>query len=282
MEKDLQNDLESSAETQNIDKILEKTLESVVTKTYFDGDKEIFDVIISTSNIDQAGDVMNLDGVDYSLFDITNAVFYNHDSSDKPIAKCLGITKLNDMLIAKVWFHELTEESKEIKALVKAGVINCASIGFQALEVSTRLLTEDERLKLPKYIKQAVVYEKWKLLEFSIVNIPMNAEARILRQMTMEKAGRVLSKTNETRLKTAIDLLNEVVASIGDVEEIEVEMSIETTEGKQIETHNDLDGMQGGDLNPFNIGHPTMLLDELEEEKQNTKSNNLTIKDINI
>jgi len=171
-------------------------------------DLEVFDIIISTSNIDQAGDVMNLSGRDASLFNDTKAVFYNHDTYSMPVAKCLGISMVGNMIIAKTWFHELTEESREVKALVKAGVINHASIGFEVIEYSTRPLSDDEKLKLPK-LKQAVVYEKWKLLEYSIVPIPMNQDAKILR----EKAGRTLSKANESKLNEAITLINSVLES---------------------------------------------------------------------
>lgn len=230
---------------EQLNKTTTKQYSEIEAKSYFEDDKEIFEIIISTSNIDQAGDIMNLDGVDLSLFNTTKSVFYNHDSQAKPIAKCLGITKAGDRLLAKVWFHEYTADSKEVKELVKAGVINCASIGFDVISVSNRPLTDDEKIKLPR-LSQATIFEKWKLIEFSIVNIPMNAEAQILRslkfkqdleQSGIEKSGRTLSKANETKLQNAIELLQSVLTSTQEIIESaepkskEVEMTeIEPTE----------------------------------------------------
>lgn len=210
-------------------------------------DKEVFNIIISSGNVDSVGDVMNIDGVDLSRFDILKGVYYNHDTSKPPIAQCLGIEKIGGYLVAKTVFHELTEESKEIKSLVKAGVIKAASIQFVPLTAHNEPLADDERKSagLPDYVTTKTIFDTWVLLEYSIVNIPANIDAQIqLRKslinsqqeetMPIEKAGATLSKSNKDKLMQAINLINEVVGATE--EEAPEEKSAEISELKQMVT----------------------------------------------
>ena len=207
-------------------------------------DQEIFNIIISSGNVDSVGDVMDIDGVDLSRFDILKGVYYNHDTSKPPIAQCLGIEKIGGYLVAKTVFHELTEESKEIKALVKAGVIKAASIQFVPIDWHSEPMQDDERKDagLPNWITTKTIFDTWVLLEYSIVNIPANIDAQIqLRKslinsqqeetMPIEKAGATLSKSNKDKLLQAMNLINEVV---GATEEAPEEKSADISELKQM------------------------------------------------
>ena len=207
-------------------------------------DQEIFNIIISSGNVDSVGDVMDIDGVDLSRFDILKGVYYNHDTSKPPIAQCLGIEKIGGYLVAKTVFHELTEESKEIKALVKAGVIKAASIQFVPIDWHSEPMQDDERKDagLPNWITTKTIFDTWVLLEYSIVNIPANIDAQIqLRKslinsqqeetMPIEKAGATLSKSNKDKLSQAMNLINEVV---GATEEAPEEKSADISELKQM------------------------------------------------
>lgn len=209
-------------------------------------DKEVFNIIISSGNVDSVGDVMDIDGVDLSRFDILKGVYYNHDTSKPPIAQCLGIEKIGGYLVAKTVFHELTEESKEIKALVKAGVIKAASIQFVPIDWHSEPMQDDERKDagLPNWITTKTIFDKWVLLEYSIVNIPANIDAQIqLRKslinsqqeetMPIEKAGATLSKSNKDKLSQAMNLINEVVGATEDAPE---EKSADISELKQMVT----------------------------------------------
>lgn len=97
------------------------------------------------------------------------------------------------------------------------GLINAASIGFQPLQVA------------PNDIG-GLDFLAWELLEWSLVPIPANADALRLAYDAhpaaakgysgwLVKAGRVLSKANEKRLRGAHAAIGEVLDQLGDGED---------------------------------------------------------------
>src|SRR5581483_613235 len=119
--------------------------------------------VISTENKDRHGDVVRAQGVledDWIRFYIdTPRVFFSHKSHEKPIGSArdpqTGKTTLevhDDHLAATVYFHQKTQESTEICALVMCGELEATSIGFlphkavvlQAGEPIDELAEDDE------------------------------------------------------------------------------------------------------------------------------------------
>jgi hypothetical protein len=62
------------------------------------------------------------------------------------------------------------------------------------------------------------------MLEFSIVPVPANQEALRLAvknfKSTLEKSGRVLSSSNEKKVRTAVDMLNSVLETLDQQEPV--------------------------------------------------------------
>lgn len=96
-----------------------------------------------------------------------------------------------------------------IRQLWNEKLINTASIGFRPLEAKPN---EDGGLD----------FTSWELFEWSLVPIPANRDAVRLMSATKSakdqffKAGRVLSKANEARLREAYDAIGSVLEQLGD------------------------------------------------------------------
>jgi len=99
-----------------------------------------------------------------------------------------------------------------IRQLWQERLINTASIGFRPLEAKPN----DEG---------GLDFTSWELFEWSLVPIPANRDA--VRLMSLEKsakdqffkAGRVLSKANEARLREAYDAIGSVLEQLGETDD---------------------------------------------------------------
>ena len=101
-----------------------------------------------------------------------------------------------------------------VRQLWAEGLISAASIGFQPLQAAPNDMG-------------GLDFMSWELLEWSLVPIPANADALRLAYDVhpaaakgftawLVKAGRVLSKANERRLRTAHASIGEVLDQLGD------------------------------------------------------------------
>ncbi|TWA98249.1 HK97 family phage prohead protease [Gluconacetobacter diazotrophicus] len=128
--------------------------------------------IITTPTVDRAGDVVIPSGIDITNYKKNPVVLWMHDDSQLPIGKCIDITPSRDGIVATVQFIDFStkivgEKAQGIFQLIKQGVLSAVSIGFNVdecffNEYGGLTITESE------------------LVEFSIVNIPCNAQALIV------------------------------------------------------------------------------------------------------
>jgi HK97 family phage prohead protease len=122
---------------------------------------------VSVEVVDRDNEVLLVDGADLTNYEKNKIVLFNHDLN-KVIGKALWLKKTKDTpkkLIAKISFAT-TEFAQEIKKLVDEGVLNAVSIRFIP-KSSTKM----------KEFGDATVYDKWELLEISIVSVGANPEA---------------------------------------------------------------------------------------------------------
>lgn len=235
---------------------------------YYDNDgKQRYRFIVSSKDIDRAGDSINVDGIDLSEYNRNPVVLYNHYGT--PIGTSI-VKKEKGILYGDVHFDEITEQSKITKRLIDAGTLKTASIGLEILERNVRALTDDEVKKLKRpWITNLRTIDKSMMLEWSIVDLPANINAEIQRCLEKgfdvsdlqklynenenkkielltkelndmpqseftEKAGAVLSSKNKTKLNDAIKLINEVLDSstpeTDDTKQMEVEITIKDNE----------------------------------------------------
>ncbi len=131
------------------------------------GDRQVR-VVISTPEVDRVGDVVVQAGIDLATYKANPIVLWNHDPNC-PIARCVEIGMVEDRLEALVEFPPagVVVAADEKYALIKAGIINAASIGFNPVSVE------------PNKGSTGVRVTKCDLWEFSFVSIPANAGALV-------------------------------------------------------------------------------------------------------
>jgi len=115
-------------------------------------------------------------------------VFFSHRSSDVPIAKStdangkLRLRVTDEDMVARAYFHNVTQESVEVFKLITLGYLKGASIGFvpvlgEWIERPERKKDKDENKNEIDFDFGGIRFKKWKLLEWSVVPIPANADA---------------------------------------------------------------------------------------------------------
>lgn len=136
--------------------------------------------LISTSTPDRAGDIMLPSGVNLKNFYSNPLVLWMHNDSTPPIGRNVGIQTTSTGLIAKTFFNQATQLSKDIYTLYKNGDMFAFSVGFIPTE------WDDDQESGNR------TYKKWELLEYSCVTIPMNPEALTLSMHPDEDAARAV------------------------------------------------------------------------------------------
>lgn len=128
-------------------------------------------VTISTAGVDRSFDVVKPDGADLKNYLANPVVLWAHDRSALPIGKAVRVWTDANGIKAEVEFagHPF---AKEVEALVRAGIVRAASIGFRPLPDGVKAANDPERAG-------GLDFEKWELLEFSFVPVPANAEALV-------------------------------------------------------------------------------------------------------
>ncbi len=125
---------------------------------------------ISTPDLDRGRDIMNPKGCDYSEFQTSPTVFFNHNYN-KPIGKAMWVKRENGGVLAKTFFSE-SAEANDYYLLHLEGVINTWSIGFDAVydkdgKVKAGTIEYDDK-------KRVRTFNEWKLLEYSSAPLAMN------------------------------------------------------------------------------------------------------------
>lgn len=205
------------------------------------GDRQVR-VIVSTADVDRAGDIIEPSGIDFAAYRKNPVVLYQHDH-DEPIARCAEIGVVNGRVEALVQFPDAgaSEDSDKVYNLIKAGVLNAVSIGFIPVEY----IPMD-----PKEPWGPRKYVSCECIEFSIVSVPCNSNALIIERtipitkdgdpepcvditeksdncptcgqpMPIEagcaapegKSGAVLNAGNKAKLVKCKDLIDEVISS---------------------------------------------------------------------
>jgi HK97 family phage prohead protease len=128
-----------------------------------------FTAIASKEVVDRMGDIVKIDGIKIDNYLRNPVILFNH-FPEKVIGKAVDVLKTSDSLIVKIQFAN-TPLAQEIKELVAEGFLNTLSIGFMPLQYK------------PNDNGNGIVYESVELLEVSIVSIPANPEAVVLRYL---------------------------------------------------------------------------------------------------
>ena len=140
---------------------------------------------ITTDRVDEEGEVVVPEGIDFSRFKKTGTVFYNHDYA-QPCGVCTSIQHAENGIIATTQFPERPEgydgrwQPDEVFAMFASDppIVKAFSIGFAYIQVRQpnqkdfkRYGTEDIRR----------IVSKSRILEYSVAPLPMNEDALAIR-----------------------------------------------------------------------------------------------------
>ena len=147
--------------------------------------------VLSDSSIDRMNDTVNVGGWDLTDFRKNPVVLFAHDSSSPPIGRATRVWNDGTRLLGDVEFadKETYAFADTIFRLVKGGFLKSGSVGFLPVDytVSNRPTG-------------GIDYQRQKLLEFSIVPVPANANA-----LTQAQAKGILSRHDARRLRRVAD-----------------------------------------------------------------------------
>ncbi len=155
---------------------------------------DVYTFVMSSEIIDRSGEVVLIDGLDTTKFELNPVMFYMHNSMEEPIGRWLSITKTDNQLIGTCYFNCLTEESCLVKSLVDCGDIKATSIGFRGKKGSFKDYNGQPNVW---------IWELTELVECSIVNIGCNQDSLRIKELNdlILKSGRTISSANEKALK---------------------------------------------------------------------------------
>jgi hypothetical protein len=176
--------------------------------------------IITTEELDRHSERVIIDGLDAKSFMQNPVGYYNHHrsmdawSGDADSTKITPIVRWENLravtmevngmfqkvMLADAVFDPEDEMSVKIYNKVKGGFINCASIGFRALAWSD---APEDRLDG----QWGYTFTKWELYEISIVDIPSNRSATVIKNLggAVKTEAIEESKAGEKRASVSTD-----------------------------------------------------------------------------
>ena len=184
--------MEETLEAPQIGERLDRSMKTKIRQS--DKDENLFTFIISKEEEDRHGSIVMVDGVDVSHFKRNPVVLFNHNY-DRVIGTASNVRVVGDTLQADMRFAE-TEFAQEIKGQVERGEIRATSIGFIVNEWS--LDEENDTWKIMRS----------ELLEFSIVTVPSNRSALIMRDAEVKSLRETVDKLAATVEKLGSTVVN--------------------------------------------------------------------------
>lgn len=149
---------------------------------------DIWTVVVSTPEIDRYGTIIIPAGIDFSAYMSNPIVLAQHDSQRFPVGRCLGLYMNGENLEATMQIECITNEGKELNALIDAGFVKAVSVGIIPKEVEEQIIN-GETVK---------VFTKSELVEFSIVSVPANRGALIKRTFS-DKLNQFIQRYKEEK-----------------------------------------------------------------------------------
>lgn len=251
-----------------------KTIGVLQTKT-IDKEAGIYEVWISTEDVDRDGDIVEVAGADLKSYMKNPIVLFGHKYSDPEavVGEALKlIKKAKKGIIARFQFAEwgISVGADVVRRLWEAGLLKAASIGFRVLDGGwEEILTEDDRGE-PR--RTGWRFVSWELLEFSIVPVPANQEALRLAFKSMTEEGEstlegIAKKLGEEFSDFSVEDFVKAITGKeedpGDPEEGEpTDEDLESVEDDELDIETDEEGAE--DESDLNIDED----DELTEEDE--------------
>ena len=155
------------------------------------GEDEV-EIVMSTGVLARDGHILVPEGAELGAYRLNPIILWQHDPKT-PIGAASELTIRDNEITARVRFAPtgISAKADEIRGLVKAGIINAVSVGFDPIE--------GEPLD-PKRPRGGQRFSKWQLLECSFVSVPADTgavvTAREHQETDMEVTTAVTTETN--------------------------------------------------------------------------------------
>ena len=158
----------------------------------YDKQNSIWNVIVSTPEVDRYGTIIEPSGIDYSAYMNNPVVLAQHGADKFPVGKCLTLGLVGGNLEATIEIECITEVGKELNALIAAGFVNAVSVGILPKATEEKTIGEDK----------VMAYTKSELVEFSVVSVPANRGALIKRDFKKLIQDSIQKYKEEKRMLT--------------------------------------------------------------------------------
>ncbi len=149
----------------------------IIVKGKTDDDERSSTETINTDDVDRDNEILLPRGAVLNHYKQNPQVLWAHDYQQPPIGRAAWIKKVlakPASIMAKTIYAE-TDFAEEIWTLVKDGFLPARSVGFIPLE--SHEPDEKELVKHPEWQGVRRIYDKWELLEYSVVPVPSNRQA---------------------------------------------------------------------------------------------------------
>ena len=160
----------SSRVTPEVGQSLDFSLETKIRQSA--KDPNVFTFVITNGKKDRHDSRVNPNGMDFSDYKRNPVVLFNHDYN-KIVGTAANIRRAGDAIIADVIF-DTGAAGEEIRGMVERNVLRATSIGFMVKKWSYEESTD------------TFIIDESELLEFSIVTVPSNRDALIVRSRASE------------------------------------------------------------------------------------------------
>jgi len=160
------------------------------------GEDEV-EIVMSTGNLARDGHILEPAGADIDTYRSNPIVLWQHDPRT-PVATAPEVVLDGNKIRARVRFASrgISEKADEIRGLVKDGIINAVSVGFDPI---------DGAPIDPKKPKGGQHFTRWALLECSFVSIPADTGAIVTaREHQESEMTEAVTTTVETDIKTGV------------------------------------------------------------------------------
>lgn len=185
-----------------------------------DPEHGIYEAWISTEAIDRDGDIIVAAGVDIENYMKNPVVLFGHNYRDPNavVGKTLGLNIEKGKGIRARWQFappEANWNAQTVHRLWAGGFLNATSVGFVSKEHS--YIDEEGNVVEGREDARGILFEKWELLEFSIVPVPANQDALRLAVKAMGIDEVILDNydASETITLTIPNPLSETITSEG-------------------------------------------------------------------
>ena len=158
------------------------------------------DFIITTDGLDRHGGRILPLGVDVSAFEKNPVMLNGHWGDVVGRWENLQLSADGRQMTATAIFDETGQEGAEIARKVNDGFLNACSVGVRVLEWS-----EDPNLMLQGQRWETIT--KCELLEVSIVDVPANPDAIVLRRSISNQQSQDIKVTKDTKFQAG-DILH--------------------------------------------------------------------------